>query len=89
MILAIFEQFHDNELAQYIVDTNRLQPTDKLESLILKEIKKKKRVLWLEVDGMEKEIEDGGINAKAIIKDNAKFTMPIDKVLYLNIVYDC
>lgn len=89
MILAVLEQFHDYQPAYWIIDTDKLDKTNPVEKLVLEEIKKNKRVLRLNIDGDKLEVEDSGFNQSAVIGDNNKFVAPIDKVMYLNINFDC
>jgi len=86
MILAVTEKFHDHELIIYYIDTEKLDPKNKIDALILKKSKNKSKRLEIFVDASnEYDDEEPGVTGTAIFKKDPDV---IDKVLNLTISFD-
>ena len=92
MILAVTEQFHDHEPHSYYLDTDKLDASNYIDSLILAECKKKKKIIEVFVDASSWEDnpkfnnEEPGVSGGACFK---KSPAKIDKSLNLTIDFDC
>ena len=94
MIVAIVEQFHDDEARTYLIDTDKLDQTNHIDNLILKKINNKKTLLHLFVDATNWDNKNSpyngiepGVSEKAVIKESED--VAIDKTLHLKIFFDC
>lgn len=50
MIISVTEQYHDYSPQMYFIDTDKLNPENYVDSLILKECEKKSHLLKVNVD---------------------------------------
>ena len=91
MILAVTEHFHDYEPQKYFLDTDKLNATNHVESLILKEIKKASKNLDVLVDASNWEDNPVFNGSEPGVNENSKVKNPksIDKALTLTIDFDC
>ena len=86
MILAVTERFHDYEPNSYYVDTDKLDPKNPVDALVLKKCKTKSKKLSVYIDATDWEDDDPGISGKAIFKKSPE---KIDRALDLTIYFDC
>jgi len=95
MILAVTENYHDYEATHYLVDSDKLDPENHVDKMILKAIKKKSLQLNVYIDASnwedKPEFADGepGITDSAKIKKNKSKGVGIDKTVLLKIDFDC
>lgn len=92
MILVVTERFHDHEPDTYYLDTGKLDPKRYIDSLILKECKKKRKIMNIFVDASDWEDnpkfqdQEPEMNPDAIFR---KDPVIIDKALNIAIDFDC
>lgn len=90
MILAVTEKFHDYEAREYFIDTDKLDPTNYIDSLIIEECNNASNRIKVYVDatewGNDKRFngKEPGVSTAAIIKESST----IDKTLMLTIYFD-
>lgn len=90
MILAVTEHYHDYEPTKYFLDTEKLDPSNYVDVLILNECKKKAKQIKVVVDASNWEdnpkfTDEPGVSSKAKVKKIDQ----IDKALELSIDFDC
>lgn len=90
MFLAVTEHYHDYEPTKYFLDTEKLDPNNYVDALILNECKKKPKQIKVVVDASNWEdnpkfTDEPGVSPKAKVKKIDQ----IDKALELSIDFDC
>lgn len=90
MFLAVTEHYHDYEAQKYFLDTEKLDPKNHVDALILKECKKKAKQIKVQVDASNWEdnpvfTDEPGVTQKAKVKKIDQ----IDKALELVVDFDC
>lgn len=93
MIIAVTEWYHDYTPTSYFIDTLKLNPDDYIESLILKEVRKKSSTLNLLIDCSNWENQPEKFkNAEPNISKECKVKHKkgnAEKILHLRFDFDC
>ena len=87
MIVAVTEMFYDYEPKQYFLDTNKLNPKNYLENLILKECNLPENKLHLCVDAADWEERFPDRNP-VLTHDVRVENGPAEKILLLTIFFE-
>lgn len=92
MILSVIEQYHDYSPRRFFLDTDKLNPDDYVDSLILKKIKSKSYQLELHIDCCNWEQsglfnDEPSLNGAACFK-KVKNNQTVEKELYIRFFFE-
>jgi hypothetical protein len=84
MIIGVTEQFHDYDIRQYFLDTDRLDPNDGTAATILEAMSSGGKIFRANYDARSNDDEDAGVPEGAKVQDPSN----IEGILYLHIYFE-